>query len=429
MQKLDFQTIFLIIFGIGALIGFALFATSGSQGGGGRNAGPSGAIVVWGTLPQEGMAPLITTIDDLYPNLSVSYIQKDAQTFDRELLRALAEGRGPDLFFVTDETLLAHRNKLFAIPFESYPPETVRETFIDQAEMLVDTEGVLGFPIMVDPMVMYVNRDILASSFVVDPPVFWDEFFALAPRIVQKNDAGALRQSLVAMGTFANITHGTDVLELIMLQAGNPLVGRNEAREPVVVFQEGGVAASAVRFYTTFSNPAQPAYSWSTAQKNDQDAFIEGTLALYFGYASEARLLRERNPNLNFDVRMMPQMRDTQLRATSGRLTFVGISRMSQNIPGAYLVAQQFAQPFAGAYLRDQFFVPPVQRSLLRETPTDPLWLMFYNSAISARSWPDPDPQATRELWRAVIQDTASGRVRVDDAIRRMHAGLVQLLP
>ena len=51
-----------------------------------------------------------------------------------------------------------------------------KNTYIEEGELYLAANGILGLPITVDPMVMYWNRDIFSSAAIAAPPSYWDEF-------------------------------------------------------------------------------------------------------------------------------------------------------------------------------------------------------------------------------------------------------------
>ena len=46
--------------------------------------------------------------------------RRKRQTFDQEFVEALAVGQGPDLFFLTQDGILKHKDKIYPIPFSVY---------------------------------------------------------------------------------------------------------------------------------------------------------------------------------------------------------------------------------------------------------------------------------------------------------------------
>jgi len=71
----------------------------------------------------------------------VKYVQKSPETFDRDLLEALASGAGPDMFFLPDNLVFQYTNKIFTIPYGSFPLTTFKNTFAGAGEVFLTSKG------------------------------------------------------------------------------------------------------------------------------------------------------------------------------------------------------------------------------------------------------------------------------------------------
>jgi len=60
--------------------------------------------------------------------------------------------------------------------------------------------------------------------------------------------------------------------------------------------------------------------------------FSAENLAFYFGFASELPTLVNRNPNQNFFVASLPQIKNASFKLTSARVTGIAISAFSKNL-------------------------------------------------------------------------------------------------
>ena len=145
-----FQVGVLMFFGALALIGVIIFATYSSI----SNRSTIGTVTVWGTLPHEAFDAALATLRTTQTGLdTVKYVQKDAATYDTELLDALAGGSGPDLIVFSQDTILDKESKLNPITFSQISERTFRDTFINEADLFVTKQGILGLPFAVDPLV------------------------------------------------------------------------------------------------------------------------------------------------------------------------------------------------------------------------------------------------------------------------------------
>ena len=123
--------------------------------------GYGGEVVVWGTFPKLKLSSAIDAFNQQNKALfSLAYEEKNKDSFERELLEALASGRGPDIFFLTQDMVLKHKDKVLLVPFETLTEREFKDTFTEEGELYLTLEGVLALPLSVDPLVMYWNRDI-----------------------------------------------------------------------------------------------------------------------------------------------------------------------------------------------------------------------------------------------------------------------------
>lgn len=432
--KINFQTLFLIIFGVFLVLGTFVFGgIIPSPGGKEAVSVASGDIKIWGTVSNESVSENITEkIRDTLPNVRISYEEKSPASLDAELIEALASGEGPDIVFLPESLLLRYREKIAPLPYETFPERNFRDSFIQGSELLLFPEGVLALPLFADPMVMYWNRTMFSGAGLSRPPAFWDEFLTLPSSLTKKDPAGRILKSAIAFGEYANVSNAKDILALLALQAGNRLVvfddGRFVSSFGGDTFKHIPSAEEVFRFYTDFADPKKTVYSWNRSLPLSQNAFISQTLAVYFGFASEMPVLRKKNPNFDFDAALVPQIRDYDTRGTLAHITAAAVMKTSKNQAVAqYLVQYMASAPIAGE-LAKSAGLPPVRRDLLAKKPADPAESVFYDSAIIGASWLDPDPRATASLFRNTIEAVLSGAANLSEAIKRTRDELALLL-
>ena len=69
--------------------------------------------------------------------------------------------------------------KVAVIPFSALSQSQFENAFIEAAAPYIGQGGVLGIPISADPLVLYWNKDMLASGGFSQPPQYWDQLFEL----------------------------------------------------------------------------------------------------------------------------------------------------------------------------------------------------------------------------------------------------------
>lgn len=429
-----FQIILLVCSGIVIVIGVTIFAFSKSRGG-----QDAGTVVIWGTIGDAEFTQFeefLKSQKKIPQKLEYTYIEPDL--FDIKFTTALAEGVGPDLIFVTDDKLVRHEKKLFQISYEFFSERLFKDSFVEAGEIFKDERGVFAFPFLIDPVVMYWNRSFFTEKGLSQPPKHWDELLTLTPQLVETETDLSIKKSAVAMGEYSNINNAKQLLTTLLMQAGNPVVIRNKIDEPgaplfSVVFDENlnysvSPAQAAINFYTQFANPSRTVYSWNKSLPNSLDAFIAGDVAMYFGFASEFANVRQKNPNLNFDVAVIPQSR-SGIRATYGKVLALAIPKTTPNVERAFSLVRTLIQPDVTAFMADILFLPPVRRDLLATRPENAFMQTFHDSALISKNVYDFNPEETDIIFKRMIESIVSGRLTTSEAVVRANGEIDLLRP
>lgn len=433
MKKLStFQIIFTAAFIVFIVVGVLVFAGIGGLGGG---ADKVGAVEIWGTYDRKVMDSLIDELgydDNRFDE--VAYVEKDARTFDAELVEALASGSGPDLFFLEQDTIVRHKDKIYQIPYASMSERVFKDTFVGEGELFLAPDGILAMPFYLDPMVLYWNRNHYAEAGISRPPQHWDELLSLATDgvLTRRGEGGAIERSAFALGSYSNIAHAKELLSLLMLQAGTPIVKDQVGSATVELrsrISEGqSPSENALRFYTDFANPSKSVYTWNRALPEAQRAFTSGILSNYAGFASELASIRKQNPNLNLDVAPMPQVREGNRVITFGNLVGLAVPKGAQNLSGAMQIAFLLSSDTALQKLSEKTGFAPVSRLLLAERPSDPFKAIFADATLQATAWLDPNAEATEGVFQRMIDSVISGRLRISEAVNTAQQELENLL-
>ncbi len=423
-----FQTIVLGIFVFFLLAGVAAFALFRGSG---ANSLPT--VVIWGTFPQSAMGAFSQDKSLQSASIKFEYVQKDPASFENDFVEALASGNSPDLVIFPHDLLLKHQNKLAVIPLKNLSERQFKDSFIEGGEIFLTPKGALGIPILTDPLVMYFNRNMLSAKGIATPPKHWDEFFTIAPKFNEKNKAGNLNKTIVALGETSNITNFKDIFSTLILQAGSPITAFGEDGKIYSTLARNNdfdntPAEAALRFYTEFSNPVKPVFSWNKSLLNSRDAFLAEELGTYFGFSSELNTLRSRNPNLNFDVAAIPQTRDGKTKITYGKMYGLVIPKSSQKISAAFTVGTEMTSAESLKNLSELLNLPPARRDLLSILPENSYQSVFYQSAIMTKVWSDPSPVETYTVFKDMVESFTSGKARLSEAVIRADKELNSLL-
>ena len=422
-----FQIILIALFAVFIVLGvvaFSLYRGSSKE---------NIAVTVWGDISSEDFNLLLnSTAITQDRTFSINYTAKSTETIDAEFTEALAQGTGPDLLILTQDRLWKNKAKLSLIPYSSISERDFRATFVEEGELFLDAAGIYALPLSLDPMVLYYNRDLLSAGGQAREMRYWDEIYAASSNLSKKDAAGNLVSSVMALGEARNISHAKDILSLFLLQAGTPITSFvNDALDSRIADNFDlpiSPGESALDFYTQFSNPTKVYYSWNRSLIDAQTHFTSGDSAYYLGFASELRVLKNKNPILNLGISTVPQSRVSGKTVTFGRLRAVAISRGSLNPSVALALAIKLTSQEVALTLSQILSLPPARRDLLSVKPTDAILPVFYDAALQSRGWLDPDLIATDAIFREAIESITSGRARTVEAINKANREIDALI-
>lgn len=424
-MKSSFQTILLVVFGIvfaGAILIFSGLISFGSKTT--ATTTPSGTVEIWGVVPQRLIQTFLDASDIGGGDYTIIYSEHSAASLQQDLTVALANNTPPDLVLFSSEVLTQIKDRLYTIPFTVTTERTYRDTNIDGAQIFLTKDGILGAPLVVDPLVVYYNKDVLAKSKFVVPPKTWADLKSSIPLLTTRDARNGIMQSAIALGTGSNVNHARDILSAIFLQTGNGIVSYDpDSGVPIATLgatsAQGTEAptAKALEFYTSFSNTTNSNYSWNISLPSSLDYFLAGKSSFYIGRASELFTIQAQNPNLNFDVMELFQTGANSRSVTFGSFLAIDMLKKAPNPVAAYAALTAISSPTNMDAFSKILSLPPVQRSLLLSRQDNPYVSVFFTAALSAFAWPDPNPVQTESIFKEMITDVTSGRTDPSTAI------------
>ena len=220
MNKITpFQIVLIAIFGVIAVLIFSGILPGYKNERAQR--GPVVSVSLWGTLPRSQINGVISAINKENKSYKIEYIAYPDSSYENEVINALASGKGPDFWIISQDMVLKNKDKISPVPFAYYTERNFRDDFIDISNLFVDHKngGLTAFPFLIDPMVMYWNKDLFSSAGVSQPPQDWNEFAEDVAMFTEKNEAGNITQSGTAMGELSNIRNGKDILSMLIIHS------------------------------------------------------------------------------------------------------------------------------------------------------------------------------------------------------------------
>ena len=427
-----FQIVFLVGFGIAALVGLLVFATTS----GSNSTAKIGSVVIWGTLPQDTITAEISTLNSADRSYGkVSYVQKQPDTFDSDLANAIASGNGPDMILITQEQLLTEQGKINLIPFSSISQRTYLNTYLPEDQLYLTSTGTYGVPYVLDPLVLYYNQTLFSQAGIANVPASWEAVTGLAPSLTHSTLTQPLAQSSIPFGTYSNVENARAILSLLFLQSGSTITQSSNLGVRSTLDQTDtsvtGVSPleATLNFYTQFADPSRTVYSWNSSFPSARAAFLAGNLAMYIGFASEEPGLKAANPNLSFDMAPIPQPQTAATKADYGLAYAFAIPKASRNATGAYLTALALGDSKYLPATAQALSMAPANRSLLTPSQSDQFGPVFYPEALVSSGWLSPSPATTDSIFSAMITNITSGRYLAGPALNVAAQALDAALP
>jgi maltose-binding protein MalE len=386
-------------------------------------------------LPKTTVQNVLVAATQTNPSLKdVSYIQKSPDTLPSDLANAIATGNAPDLILASQEELLSLAKLITPIPLATLPTSAFTTTFIEEGSLFTvpDGTGYYGVPFLVDPLVLFSNHTILSSDGIAKPPLTWEALTGLVPNVALLTGTKQITRGLIAFGTYDNVKNARAILSSLFLQISVPISSYGNGG---LIANLSGTAGNGtlpgkavLNFYTQFADPSKVSYTWNASLPNSQQAFQNGDLALYLGFASEAQFLRAANPNLDFAVSPLPQPATASMKRAYGLVYAFMIPRGAKNASGAYQAAALFTSSAIQAIAASFTGLAPATLTELGTAPADPIAAIAYAEALYTAGWLSPMPLDTDSVFSSMISSVISGRLAPDRALTESENALTSLL-
>ncbi|MBU1916469.1 extracellular solute-binding protein, partial [Patescibacteria group bacterium] len=395
-----------------------------------------------------------------HPHIKIEYRKFRYEEYEKELLNAFAENRGPDIFSLHNTWINEWRPRLepspsiLTMPFRELkgsikkevvtvikqtPGLTVRQLandFLDvvSQDAVIDTEQtdpraplvprVYGVPLAVDTLVMFYNRDILNASGIPSPATHWLEFQEQVKKITKLDELGTIIQPAAAIGTADNVERASDILSILMIQNGARMTDNlGIATFNQVPAELSGRAlppgAEALIFYTDFANPEKEVYTWNDKMPNSLTAFANGQVAYFFGYAYHLPTIRNFNPELNFGIAPLPQIEGNQPMNFANYWLEV-VANKTEHVNEAWDFLKFAATAEMTKKYLDKTGRPTALRSLVNSQLDDLDLSVFASQLPTAVSWyrgsdAEAQEEAFQEMIRQMITGTEPNPVKIVD--------------
>lgn len=284
-------------------------------------------------------------------DIRINYVQIPADQYESILVNALAEDRGPDIFYIHNTWLPKHVGKLAPLPQGFMTPDQFQTTFVPVASQDLILNGfIYAFPLYIDTLALYYNADMYqdAQTARAYPAATWQGLLADASALALSSSNGQLLQGGIAAGTAETVTYAPDIYSTLLVQYGGSAC--NTSCDTVTLGDTvNGVntAEAALSTYVGFATTG----TWSddfvqdsSSLTSDIDAFVQGKVAAIFGYADLYSYLLERTStarkNITIRTAEIPQIEDPAESQTRDAFAQYWAPAVSRKSPSAFTAWQ-----------------------------------------------------------------------------------------
>ena len=206
---------------------------------------------------------------------------------------------------VLAELPVAYSSQFGTLQMQNDFPSVVQNDFMTTPTPT--TTGIYALPLSIDTLAMFYNKNLFDSAGIATPPATWDNFESRRPKARILDAGGQITQAATALGgSETSIPEAPDILSLLMLQNGTQMVS-NDLSAAKFAGDSTSAGVSAFNFYLQFANAASPYYTWSDAMGNDIQSFVNGQVAIIFGYHDTLGTLQAKAPFMDIGIAPVPQ--------------------------------------------------------------------------------------------------------------------------
>ena len=376
------------------------------------------SLTVWGVDDDKNIWDSLTKQYVQETGNKIVYVRKNASTYERELIDALASGLGPDIFYFHNTWFLKHYQKIVAAPKTIATSKTIEENYPAAVSRdFVSSGQVIGLPLYLDSLALLYNPALLDQAAIPFPPKTWEELTTMMPKLTKFDSRKNILYSGAALGTSNNIEHAADLVMLLMMQAGSPMVNARSLKADL-----GANPAAALKFYTQFADSQTAAYTWTNTMANSLDEFARGKVAFVFAYAKDISYIKSIAPYLNFKIALMPQPEKATLRKDFANYWGLAVSRQSSHATEAWNLIAKVTNDQQAQWYSQKTNLSPAKKSIIPMFRNDLVLDVYTRQAYTAANLPQPDNQNIQTLFAEVIDNLVRNRTTPQNAAEYLES-------
>lgn len=381
--------------------------------------------------------PVISQYKSRRPSVTIRYKKfNNPEEFENLLINEIAEGEGPDIFYMHNTWLPRHIKKTVPLQSTSLTPDAFKEVFVKVAEddfvQPTPSDGVrriYSLPLYVDTLALYYNKSDYERVVPERgrPASTWNVIKDEADKFRQLDSEGKLSSGAIALGRSDNIKLAPDILYNLFLQAGVDFYDREFKR---VSFASGG--QNMFDYFVSFAMPQNKNFSWSLdsvpADKPlaEVEAFLSHKVSAIFGYSDLYQKLENDLKNVstrsltNISMRDIGVMQIPQMGTDSGDFkvwsNYYGltVSRNSRNAATAWDFIQFATSKEKAKTYHQKTKRPTARRDLIEDQKKESVTEVFVSQLGYAASYRIFSDKLFADLFRKAVQDANGGRTAME---------------
>lgn len=398
---------------------------------------------------------ILNKYKEIHPFVTINYRKLRYDEYEKELLNAMAEDRAPDIFSIHNTWMEKYKTKITPLPSEitmAYASKASADgktkieiknkkslALVDLKNQFIETvydnvvlldgeeknlqEKIFGLPLAVDSLAMYYNRDLFNNAGIPNPPRYWNrEFQQNVKKLTKQDRKGEIIQSGVSFGGSSNIERYSDILSVLMMQNGTVMMDEKAVVRfheiPSYLSKDRNPGQEALRFYTDFSNPGKEVYCWNEQLDNSLDLFIQGKLAMFFGYAYHLPTIKARAPKLNFSITTLPQIENSSQSVNFANFWVEVVSKKSEHSEEAWDFVQFASDKENVISYLDKTKNLTALKELISEQSDNLEINPFAHQLLTAKSWyKGKNVQAAELIFKQMIDYVINGEKMPEESM------------
>ncbi|MFA6963207.1 MAG: extracellular solute-binding protein [Patescibacteria group bacterium] len=331
-------------------------------------------VIVWSFEDPDVWKPIVKDFESTNKGYTMEYVQQTLDAaYENKVLNSQLSGTGPDVWSMPNDWVYRHKDKLVPAPTAITSKVNMDEGYVQSIKQSVQIDNnIYALSASAEPMIVYYNPSLIRQALsdlekstvsgvtyeriskMFDPvPNTWTNFAEAMPYLT-KRDGDNISIAGAAIGS-DNVSYPQDILYLLMLQNETKILSDDlklamfslPSSTPVGTEEVPGKRA--LEFYTSFANPKGANYTWNESMGNDVEAFVNGKVAILFGYDRLLNVFAQKYPTFkDYATTYVPQVNTEPDKIIDyARFNAFGVSAITPNSAIAWNVVHGLATTYS----------------------------------------------------------------------------------